>query len=402
MNAIGFIGLLRSIYGKDLPDLERIQDRGLLAVKIAQHYALRIDFLDEKVCQHLAKLYRQTRPLPAEEADTLLRSYVDNTWFERIKHLDPEPFASASIGQIHRAELDDGTRVIVKIVKRDFTRSFLRDVRSLRRLLRVALTVYPKLRKVFDPIGILDHIEEYTTAELNLCNEVAGAETLERIRNDYEDRYDLSRMRVPQFYRELSNEKVLVAKLIPGRTFDELLDEGALSYDQLLELFGIHGFYLFGRGVFHGDIHPGNIIVDPEGNLNFVDTGALSRSGERIRRGLFWFFEALSRYDYVECAKRLNDMAEKQIDGVRFDKFRQRFDELYGDFADRTVSEVSLTKKMMDTIKLGVNNGMEFGKGMFPVIKSLMYLDGMVLRCKPDAILLRDMRPFIDGFEKVL
>lgn len=402
MNAVGFIGLLRSIYGKELPDLDRIQDRGLLAVKIAQHYALRIDFLDEEVCRHLAKLYRQTRPLPAEGVDTLLRGYVDRSWFERVRHLDPTPFASASIGQIHRAELEDGTQVIVKLIKRDFTKNFLKDVRSLRRLLRFALAMYPKLRKVFDPMGILDHIEDYTTAELNLCNEVAGADTLASIRDDYEDRYDLSRMRLPQFYRELSNEKVLVAKLIPGKTFDELLDEGALSYEKLLELFGIHGFYLFGRGVFHGDIHPGNIIVDPDGNLNFVDTAALSRSGERIRRGLFWFFEALSRYDYPECARRLNDMAEKPIDGTRFHRFRGRFDELYRDFADRTVSEVSLTKKMMDTIKLGVNNGMEFGTGMFPVIKSLMYLDGMVLRCKPEAILLRDMRPFIDGFEKVL
>jgi ubiquinone biosynthesis protein len=402
MNAIGFVGLLKSIYGKDLPDLDRIQDRGLLAVKIAQHYALRIDFLDEEVCRHLAKLYRQTRPLPAEDVDALLRNYVDRSWFERVRNLDPTPLASASIGQIHRAELDDGTQVIVKLVKRDFTKSFLKDVRSLRRLLRLALTAYPKLRKVFDPMGILDHIEDYTTTELNLCNEVAGADALESIRNEYRDRYDLSRLRLPVFYRELSNENVLVAKLITGKTFDELLEEGALSYEKLLELFGIHGFYLFGRGVFHGDIHPGNIIVDPRGNLNFVDTGALSRSGERIRRGLFWFFEALSRYDYGACAKRLNDMAEKQIQGARFDRFRQRFDALYGGFADRTVSEVSLTKKMMDTIKLGVNNGMEFGTGMFPVIKSLMYLDGMVLRCKPDAILLRDMRPFIDGFEKVL
>ena len=57
---------------------------------------------------------------------------------------------------------------------------------------------------------------------------------------------------------------------------------------------------------------------------------------------------------------------------------------------------------MMDTIKLGVHCGMEFEKGMFSIIKSLMYLDGMVLRCNPDAVLLKDMRPFIQGFEKIL
>jgi ubiquinone biosynthesis protein len=75
---------------------------------------------------------------------------------------------------------------------------------------------------------------------------------------------------------------------------------------------------------------------------------------------------------------------------------------LYKDFEGSSVSEVSLTKKMMDTIKLGVHSGMEFEKGMFSIIKSLMYLDGMVLRCRPDAVLLRDMKPALENFEKIL
>jgi ubiquinone biosynthesis protein len=63
---------------------------------------------------------------------------------------------------------------------------------------------------------------------------------------------------------------------------------------------------------------------------------------------------------------------------------------------------VSLTRKMMQTIKLGVHSGMAFEKGIFAIIRSLMYLDGMVLRCKPDAVLLRDMRRFIGEFEKLV
>ena len=95
-------------------------------------------------------------------------------------------------------------------------------------------------------------------------------------------------------------------------------------------------------------------------------------------------------------------MADVSIEGAKFDHFQNRFLDLYKDFADQSVSKVSLTKKMMDTIKLGVHSGMTFEKGMFSIIKSLMYLDGMVLRCNPDAILLRDMRPFIEKFEKIL
>ena len=63
-----------------------------------------------------------------------------------------------------------------------------------------------------------------------------------------------------------------------------------------------------------------------------------------------------------------------------------------------SVGKVSLTQKMMDTIKLGVRSGMEFEEGMFDIIKSLMYMDGMVLRANPNAILLEDLRPFIQEF----
>jgi ubiquinone biosynthesis protein len=63
---------------------------------------------------------------------------------------------------------------------------------------------------------------------------------------------------------------------------------------------------------------------------------------------------------------------------------------------------MSLTKKMMQTIKLGVLSGMHFEKGIFAIIRSLMYMDGMVLRCKPDAVLMRDLRPFISEAENMV
>ena len=120
MNVFGFLGLLKSIYGKKPPDLEKIQRKGLLAVKIGQHYALRIDFLDEEVCRHLAKLYRHNIHVSSEKVEPLLKSYVEPPWFDQFKSFDTNPFASASIGQVHNAVLNDGTRVVVKVIKKDF------------------------------------------------------------------------------------------------------------------------------------------------------------------------------------------------------------------------------------------------------------------------------------------
>ncbi|SPD73359.1 conserved hypothetical protein [uncultured Desulfobacterium sp.] len=402
MNMLSFFGLLNAIYGSKTPDLEAIQRKGLLAVKIAQHYALRIDFLDEDVCRHLAKLYRSNMSIPSEDIDLLLKGYVSDSWFDELQEFDTVPIASASVGQVHKARLKDNSQVVVKVIKKDFRKSFLDDIRSLRRLIHIAIFFYPRLSRVFDPLGIISHIEDYTLSELNLLNEIHGQETLRKIYHEYRETYDLSRLKFHRLYAALSNENVLVSEYIDGHSFDELLGKDGLPYEKLLDLFSIHGLYLFGRGVFHGDIHPGNVILDKDGYINFIDTSAVSTIGEKIRYGLFRFFEALSFYDYKECANHINQMSEKKLYERNFEKFKDSFYELYDDFADKTVSEVSLTKKMMDTIKLAVTCGMRFEKGMFSIIKSLMYLDGMVLRCRPDAVLIKDMRPFIGDFNKIL
>ncbi len=401
MNWFDFIWLIKNIYGKnDKPDLDKIQKIGLLAVKIGQVHALRIDFLSEKKCRHLSNLYRKTVRIGVEDSKSLIDAYSNKRFKHDIKNIDYTPIASASVGQVHVAHLKD-KKVAVKVVKGDFKKQFLKDVNSVKRLFKSIIFFYPKLAKVANPVGILHHIEDYTLAELNLLNEAKGHNILMDIYEKNKKSFDLKGLKFAKIYPEYSNENILVSEFIEGKTIDELLNEKKLSYKSLLELFQIHGFYMFCIGTFHGDIHPGNIIIS-DGKIYFIDTGAIGHVTDRLRKGLFYFFKALSEYDYDECAFWLNEMASKKIHGERFELFKRRFNMLYSDFKNKTVSEVSLTRKMMETIKLGVNNGMEFEEGMFSIIKSLMYMDGMVLRCNPNAILLKDMRKFIDEFERYI
>jgi ubiquinone biosynthesis protein len=403
MNWLQFGLLIKSIYGhgKKLPDLEWIQDLGLLAVKLGQVHALRIDFLDREKCEHLAKLFRQNRSLPPEDLDALLIKNAPTGFKDSFASIEPRPLASASVGQVHRGVLRTGRQVVVKVIKQDVRRQFMRDTASLRRLFGFITFFYPKLKQVGDPVGILGDIEEYTLAELDLRNEVAGQQTLKRIYEDNRGRFDLSRLEFPQVHTELCNENVMVSDLVEGRTFDEMLQAKDMDYDLLLELFHVHGFYLFGIGTFHGDIHPGNIIYH-QGRLCFIDTGYIGTVGPRIRKGLFTFFEALSVYEYPACAAALHRMSERELPAGAYRAFEEKFLDLYKDFTNATVSQVSLTKQMMKTIKLGVHSGMAFEKGIFAIIRSLMYLDGMVLRCNPQAVLLKDMRRFIREFKALV
>lgn len=387
MNAFTFIDLLRMIYGKKKIDINDIQKKGLLAVKIGQVHALRLDFLPLEKCKELSKLYQHNNEIPKEN----VLNKVDIKQFDEFNEV---PIATASIGQVYKANYK-GSEVAVKIIKGNFKKNFTSDVLSVRRFAKFILFFYPKLHKVFNPLGVLRHIEEYTLDELDLRKEIKGQEILREIYEENSDKYDLSLLKFPKIYKDLSSENVMLSEFIPGNTFDELLTENKLPYQKLLDLFYVHGFYLFRVGTFHGDIHPGNIMLYND-KMYFIDTGAISHASTRLSQGLLNFFEALSVWDYEKCAYFLNQMAEKRISGAQFEKFEKKFINLYVDFKNSTVSQVSLTKKMMQTIKLGVLNGMEFEDGMFPIIKSLMYLDGMVLRCNPDAILIKDMRQFID------
>ena len=399
MNWIGFTRLMKSIYGKGVPDIEWIEKQGLLAVKIGQTFALRIDFLDENTCTHLSKLYSHNSQIPSETVEELIDMYTEEGWRDNFEYIEKMPIASASVGQVHKARLRSGEEVVVKLIKNDFTKNFKRDVDSLKRFLKTAIFFYPKLDKVADPLGILKNIEKYTLDELNLLNEIEHGEILREIRDRNRRQYDLSKLKFPKVYKELSNENILVSQFVRGETFDSLLQQKKLNYENLLELFHIHGFYIFNIGTFHGDIHPGNIILSGD-DMYFIDTGAMSSVGAKIQSGLLKFMENLSYYNYEECANNLNEMAEVDISGKKFDAYRERFLALYKDFAGKTVSQVSLTRKMMETIKLGVNSGMVFEKGMYPIIKSLMYLDGMVIKCNPDAVLMEDMRKFIGELKK--
>ena len=397
MNLIRLIRLFKTIYYGTPPDTDFIQRCGLLAVKIGQTYAQRADFLRESSCRELAKLYRKTDPVAPQEIDQLIRSNTPSGWLDSFDEIDEDPFACASVGQVHRAILPDGEKVVVKLVRGDFRSSFERDVRSVVRLLQLVLRFFPKLGRVADPIGTLRYIERSTLSELNLQNEAQGQAELNRIYRHYKVKYNLSKLRFPYIYRDLSNEHVLVSELIEAPTFDELLEKGSLSFDSLLDLFEIHGFFLFCVGVFHGDIHPGNIILKGS-DIYLLDTGTISRVPSSMRKGLFRFFDALVVGDFERSAKSLGSMSRRSLDPRRFELFQIEFEELYESALGKSVAQQSLTKQMMKTIRLAVDHGMDFETGMYPIVKSLMYLDGMVLRCSPQTDLLRELRPFLERF----
>ena len=390
---------MRQILRKKPADLDWIQRQGLMAVKLAQIFALRPDLLGEEKCKQLQQLYQHAASIPPENWEETLKSKAIPNFFDNFKTIDSTPLAAASVGQVHRATLHNGDEVVIKFVKQANAVKFRQEVDRMRSWLRIFLVLSPRLRKVGNPMALLNHVADYTTRELDLRNEISGAEELARIQAEIADEFPTPKLRFPKYYPKLSNENVLVSEFIEGISLEEGIENKSLEWATLLELFRIHGAYLFGIGTFHGDLHPGNCIIDKEGRFVFIDNGAICHAPSFVNRSLFNFFEHLSRQEMHSAFMSLLDMTTKKPTGKKMQKYLSRMNEIYADFEKKPVGEQSLTRIMMQTVRAAVElANAEFGEEAFPIIRALMYLDGLVIRTHPEVLLIKSMGPYLDEF----
>ncbi len=403
MRLLKFALFMRQVTRKSPANLDWIQKQGLLAVKLAQIFALRPDIISLEKCKQLQTLYSSASTIPTENVFKILKEKAPDSYHENISWFDVEPLAAASVGQVHKAKLKTGEKVVVKVIKEDHERKFKRDVKRMTRWLKLAMILSPKLRRVGNPIALLEHVQDYTLRELDLRNEIIGASKLNAIREELSGDFPMKRLRFPKYYPELSNRHVLVSELIDGQTLEQGIIKSNLAWEDLLELFRIHGAFMFGVGTFHGDLHPGNCILDKQGNFVFIDNGAICEAPRKVSNSLFNFFYHLSSNDKDLAFESLISLAERRPRSVKVEEFKKDMHEIYKDFENLSVGQQSLTEVMMKTVRSAVENaGADYGEEGFPIIRSLMYMDGLVIRTYPEVKLISEMTGSLNEFKSGL
>ena len=403
MRLLKFALFMRQVTRKSPANLDWIQKQGLLAVKLAQIFALRPDIISLEKCKQLQTLYSSASTIPTENVFKILKEKAPDSYHENISWFDVEPLAAASVGQVHKAKLKTGEKVVVKVIKEDHERKFKRDVKRMTRWLKLAMILSPKLRRVGNPIALLEHVQDYTLRELDLRNEIIGASKLNAIREELSGDFPMKRLRFPKYYPELSNRHVLVSEHIDGQTLEQGIIKSNLAWEDLLELFRIHGAFMFGVGTFHGDLHPGNCILDKQGNFVFIDNGAICEAPRKVSNSLFNFFYHLSSNDKDLAFESLISLAERRPRSVKVEEFKKDMHEIYRDFENLSVGQQSLTEVMMKTVRSAVENaGADYGEEGFPIIRSLMYMDGLVIRTYPEVKLISEMTGSLNEFKSGL
>jgi len=243
--------------------LERL---GPAYTKIGQLLSTRVDILPTDFIRELEKLQDRVPPLPPEE---ILKNC--GKLKEQIREFDPHPVGSGSVAQVHRAVLKDGREVAIKILRPNVRETIKQDMRILKTTVSL-LSFFVPFFKEFRIFQVLEEFERILTEELDLRTEAAYMELFRQFSKKEPSLY------VPKVLWELSGKEVLVTEFVRGKKLTEIKSLPEEKRKQITErLVQIIHRTVFELGVFHGDLHPGNIFLLEDGRFAFIDFGIVGR-----------------------------------------------------------------------------------------------------------------------------
>ena len=257
--------------------LKRVcEDLGPTFVKLGQFAATRPDIFPPSLTTELRSLQDQVAPAPFLDVRRTLIKALQRQPEEIFASIEEQPMAAASIAQVYRAELLSGEQVVIKVQRPGILRVIETDLDILRGLATLIEEQLPESR-VFSPVKVVDEFARNLVRE---CDFKREARSIERFKRRLAD---LTYLELPDPYRDLSTDRVLVERFIEGVRADDLVALRQLGLDTTQVADRINAIVLksiFEQRFFHADPHPGNILVTATGQIGLVDFGAMGRLEE--------------------------------------------------------------------------------------------------------------------------
>ncbi len=279
-----------------------------VAMKIGQVVSMDPDLLTPEVRAIVARLQNQAPPMPWNTVRQVLTAELGRTPEEAYGTFDEKPIASASLGQVHRATLKDGTPVAVKIQYPDIVKAIHADLENLGTMVSV-ITATSRLSQGKDfftelQAGLLEELDYQVEAERSFTFAKAAA--------PFPD------LKVPKAYPELTAERVLTLEFFEGQTFkDFLADLPSHSDDERFRVARLLTRVTWGpflcTGVVHADPHPGNFMLLKDGSLGVLDFGAIKQMSDR------WTFANRKLFAMLVDGGPYDAVADSQAAGMQFD-----------------------------------------------------------------------------------
>ena len=371
-----------------------LEELGPIFIKFGQAISTRRDLLPKDVADELAKLQDEVPPFPAEQAVEILNAAYGKPVDEVFARFDVEPFAAASIAQVHTAQLPSGAEVVVKLLRPGVQELIERDIEVLRLLAGLA-DRYWQHGKRLRPLEVVDEYESTIIDELDLMREAANTAQLKRnfIGSDM--------LYVPDVFWDFCRPEVLVQERIYGIPISDMaaLRASGANIQRLAEN-GVKIFFtqVFRHNFFHADMHPGNIFViatDPErpkyAAVDFGIVGTLSPSDQRyLAENFLAFFDR----DYHRIAK-LHIESGWVPEGTRIDQLETAVRTVLEPIFNKPLAEISFAQVLMRLFRVAQRFEVEIQPQMILLHKTLFNIEGLGRELYPQLDLWKTAHPVL-------
>ena len=259
-----------------------LQELGTTFIKLGQLLSTRPDIVGEKIATELANLQDDNPAISYDQVKAIVERELDGNIDELFEDFSQEHLATASIGQVHEAKLITGERVAVKVQKEGITDKIDLDLRIMKYIANRADKWNASLRKLNLP-GIMEEFDRSIHKEIDYNNEFMN---MQRIEMNFVDNPNVH---IPATYPQYCTSKVLTMEFIDGTKLNDVYESEGDEFDKKLLAKTVIDSYLqqlFIDGFFHGDPHPGNIMILEDNVLCYLDLGMMGVFDEEFKKNL--------------------------------------------------------------------------------------------------------------------
>lgn len=376
------------------PDLgERIrivlQELGPTYIKLGQIASTRPDILPNEIIIHLEKLQDEVSAFPFEQVQNLIQEELGAAIGEIFLAVDPQPLAAASIGQVHAATLQSGQKVAVKVQRPGITANIETDLEILFEIARAAQNRF-QWAKQYQLVDMIDEFSKSLRQELDYTVEARNTEKVSLQLKEQKDFY------IPKVYWEYSTKKILTTEFLEGIKISQtnMLSQQGYNLSLIANRFATGIFQqIFVNGFFHGDPHPGNIIVLPQEVIGFLDFGMVGRLSSEMKSCLSSLLIGLKRNNTDALLKAVLRIGivppEVDIRQLRNDI------ELFKDtYYGLPLSRISIGEAISNFFGIAQKHNIRIPSDLVLVGKALLTVEGIVKKLDPALSLLDVVEPF--------
>ena len=368
-----------------------LEELGPTFIKLGQILSVRPDLVPLDLCYELSKLQDRVPPFGYEDVRKQIKESFGSYPDEVFSTFDPIPFAAASLGQAHRAQLKTGENAVVKVQRPDLRKIIETDIDILYSLAYLS-NRYMQDVKIFDPISIVDEFSKVITKEIDFTYE---AHNIDKFRKNFKDS---TTVHIPKVFWDYTKSRVITTEEIIGIRLNDYLNQPhSVEEKKAVAANGANAILqqIFVDGFFHADPHPGNIFILPNNAAAFVDFGIVGRLDEDTRDAVVSLLIAVSMRNTNGILKALEML------GVTFDEnsvrdFKRSISDFVERFYDIPLKQVEISTILPQAVELMSKYKLKIPPQFHIMIKAIATMDGVARQLDPEFNTIAHTKPFVE------